>query len=75
MVDLQIHELVLKGYGPFKEKATYRFGNQNHSSARLKLLCGKNLDSDGMESNGSGKSMLVSGYIFALTGKMESFGF
>lgn len=64
----------MKGYGPFKEEARYRLGDSNHSSARLKLLCGKNLDSDGMESNGSGKSMLVSGYIFALTGKIESHG-
>ncbi|KAL0053768.1 hypothetical protein WJX82_010500 [Trebouxia sp. C0006] len=64
---IQLDEMDLEGYGPFRELCTYDLTNRGFC-----VITGRNEDDQGAESNGAGKSALVMAPLWALTGKSDA---
>ncbi|KAL0033719.1 hypothetical protein WJX77_002381 [Trebouxia sp. C0004] len=64
---VQLDEMELEGYGPFRESCTYDLTNRGFC-----VITGRNEDDQGAESNGAGKSALVMAPLWALTGKSDA---
>ncbi|KAK9831419.1 hypothetical protein WJX81_003210 [Elliptochloris bilobata] len=65
--DVQLDSLQIEGYGPFRDVVQYPLGARG-----VLVVCGRNEDDAGADSNGAGKSALVMAPLWALTGRSDA---
>ncbi|BDA43191.1 hypothetical protein COCOBI_04-2030 [Coccomyxa sp. Obi] len=64
---IELHSMELEGYGPYREAVQYELKDRG-----IRVITGSNLDDDGSQSNGAGKSVLVMAPLWALTGRSDA---
>ncbi|GFR43835.1 hypothetical protein Agub_g4956, partial [Astrephomene gubernaculifera] len=62
---LELGSVTLRGFGPFVEEQTYPL-----SCRGVRVIAGENRDEGGADSNGAGKTSLVTAPLWALTGEV-----
>ncbi|GLI58613.1 hypothetical protein VaNZ11_000347 [Volvox africanus] len=66
-VELELDSVRVRGFGPFVEEQTYPL-----SARGVRVIVGENHDEPGADSNGAGKTSLVTAPLWALTGEVLS---
>ncbi|KAK9914871.1 hypothetical protein WJX75_001641 [Coccomyxa subellipsoidea] len=64
---IELHSMELEGFGPYRDLVQYGLSNRG-----IRVITGSNLDDDGTQSNGAGKSVLVMAPLWALTGRSDA---
>ena len=64
---MQFDALEVEGYGPFRDAVRYPLAARG-----VRVVCGRNEDDAGADSNGAGKSALVMAPLWALTGRSDA---
>uniref|UniRef100_A0A061SMF6 Calcineurin-like phosphoesterase domain-containing protein n=1 Tax=Tetraselmis sp. GSL018 TaxID=582737 RepID=A0A061SMF6_9CHLO len=65
-IRLDLHNLELRGFGPFADPVTYRLGGRG-----VRVVVGSNLEESGADSNGAGKTALVMAPLWVLCGRLD----
>ncbi|CAD7699660.1 unnamed protein product [Ostreobium quekettii] len=64
---VRFEHIEVEGFGPFKNACRYPLHKQG-----IRVISGQNLDDVSSESNGAGKSMLVTAPLWAVTGRLDA---
>lgn len=64
---VRFEHIEVEGFGPFKNACRYPLHKQG-----IRVISGRNLDDVSSESNGAGKSMLVTAPLWAVTGRLDA---
>ncbi|KAJ7549384.1 hypothetical protein O6H91_07G051300 [Diphasiastrum complanatum] len=65
-VHLLLQNVEIEGFGPYLEPVNFPLARRG-----IRVICGKNMDSAGADSNGTGKSTLVMAPLWVLTGSTD----
>ncbi|GMH42164.1 hypothetical protein BSKO_10083 [Bryopsis sp. KO-2023] len=63
---INFESVEVEGFGPFLETVNYPLDDGG-----VRVVCGRNEDDSSSQSNGAGKSMLVSAPLWAITGRID----